>query len=310
MSHDKKQTLTSSGRRPFNLGCTEARHEAFEAARLHWPDIRLSFEQFEQHLERTQRNIIDWNHVSSLYLCAGCALGLNSACRTLEQKYFRSLRTPIWRIVRDHDAIDDVLQKVRTRLLLGSPAKVVSYRGWGSISAWLQVIAVRAALDHLRAESSRRERAKRLERELVCSPESLPTACPLERTFDSKHSRTCERALEEALAAVRSEDRYLLFDYFLGGLGIDRLSEVYAIDRSTAARRIRKIVLRIRMSVCAGVAADFPGLAQPELSEIAAAVREHVSVDPDWLQQYSAQRSRPSGLPERSTVAQMRHHAA
>jgi hypothetical protein len=55
-----------------------------------------------------------------------------------------------------------------------------------------------------------------------------------------------QRALSKSVLALGVEARTLLHHYFVSGLGIDALGQLYAVDRSTAARRIARTVRRIQ----------------------------------------------------------------
>src|SRR5688572_16907797 len=71
------------------------RFAAFEAARAEWPMVVLGFSQFEEHLDRLGYTDTLPYYPGSVYLCAACALGMNNACRALDQQYFLAIRRSI-----------------------------------------------------------------------------------------------------------------------------------------------------------------------------------------------------------------------
>lgn len=58
-----------------------------------------------------------------------------------------------------------------------------------------------------------------------------------------------EQALSAALHRLEEPDKRLLELHFIAGLSIDQLSTIYAIDRFTAARRLNRILLRLRTTI-------------------------------------------------------------
>ncbi len=278
MNHPKYQQQTTEG--PCDEGCTIARHSSFDKARLSWPGVHLSCGQFQQHLQSVGYIDDDSADLSALYLCAGCALGLRSACWALERRYFPSLRGTIGRLVRELDGTDDVMQEVRYRLLVGPSPKIATYRGSGPLSAWLRAIAVHAALDHRRARAASRQRWKGLCRELDCYVSRHTAAsCPEETAFKGQCSGACQEVLRVAISSLDGEERQLLRYRFVSGFNIDMIGQVYAINRATAARRIHRSVKRIRQRARAELSAHFGRQNREELNDLVNTLYEHFNVD-------------------------------
>jgi len=64
----------------------------------------------------------------------------------------RSLRAMVWSVVRDADAIDDVLQAAYEKAF----RSLEQFDGRSQMSTWLHSICYRAAIDHSRYEGRRR----------------------------------------------------------------------------------------------------------------------------------------------------------
>src|SRR5262249_33604316 len=125
---------------------------AYVAAARMWPRISLSYEQFQTHLTSLGYPCVGVpTYPSDVYLCAACAQGQYVAYQALEAAHFPALRTAVQHLVRRTLTVDDVLQEVRTRLFLGSSPKIATYRGSGTLSAWLRKVAVNASQDQLRS---------------------------------------------------------------------------------------------------------------------------------------------------------------
>jgi RNA polymerase sigma-70 factor len=219
------------------------RRRAFDEARQTWSSVSLTFEQFCGHLDRLGYVDTLPIQVASTYLCAGCALGLHAACRALERSYFPGLRSVITQRGQSSDFAEDVLQELRARLFAGPDAKIARYLGKGTLAAWLRTVTNHLTIDAQRAHRVKRgaqwrdryrfhagqQTAPGLEQ---CGPEL--ESCRLERV------RHLERALLDALAALRGEDRELLQQYYWAGARADDLAQQSGLDRATVYRRLRK----------------------------------------------------------------------
>jgi RNA polymerase sigma-70 factor len=242
-----------SDNRAEACGCTSAMHadrqRAFEAALEQWPTVVLRFDQFCSHLTRLGHVDEIPTHTPAIYLCAACGLGDEQACRVLEATYFPALRSCVKRLDPRPEVVDDVLQQVRDRLLVGPTPRIASYRGEGSLDGWLRAIATNAARDHMRAQRAQKEYGSahgETEWLLDLAEAATARACPEEETFRKRHCSMVDEALCRSVLSLSSEDRMLLYHYFVTGLGIDGLGRLYEVNRSTAARRILRSVQRIQ----------------------------------------------------------------
>jgi RNA polymerase sigma-70 factor, ECF subfamily len=243
---------SKSDTRAEACGCTSAMHaqrrQAFAAAREQWPAVALRFEQFCAHLNQLGYTHDLPVHAPSLYLCVACGLGDPRACKLLETNYFPALRTCVTRLDARAHVVDEVLQQVRDRLLVGPAPRIARYHGRGSLSGWLRAVAQNTARDFSRAERSSREQGPRgLDTEAPAPSVALmvpPSA--EEEAFRARYAPIVQRALSKSVLALGTEERTLLHHYFVSGLGIDALGQLYAVDRSTAARRISRNVRRIQ----------------------------------------------------------------
>lgn len=214
------------------------RQEAHEAAQASWPAIPIDFEVFEAHLDT-----LGWTEslppeCPSLFLCLACSRGNNAACRELDTRYLKVLRSTLARVVRNPDIVEETLQVVRDRLLTGPRARIASYRGQGPLETWLRVVATRIALDELRA----RKRALRQESNLaqhyeVTQGDQVSAESAI---FRHAHAPAIRRALQSGLHSLEANDRQLLRLALVQGLSIDALAELYKIHRSNAARRVQR----------------------------------------------------------------------
>ena len=136
--------------------------------------------------------------------------------------------------------MEEILQEVRTKVLVGPDARIKDYTGAGPLWAWTRIILVRTTLNRLR-----RPATVDLEEVLdtLASGDSLGPDLAAEQR---RHLPRVKVALEDALIALPSADRLLLKLHFVDGLGVRRLAQFLGVHYVTAARRlvaIRRTVL-------------------------------------------------------------------
>src|SRR6185295_7003466 len=177
-------------------------------------------------------------HVDAVYVCAASDLGNDLACRAIEERYFRDLRSAIARVDGRKDFIDEVLQMLRVQLFSGAARKIARYGGRGPLERWLRTAAMRLAF------RQKKERAK-----LPASlPEGSDAAMPntersgrdveSDRPFREAYARAFEQALAEAFRELYPRERAVLRLHFAEGMNIDEIGRVYAVHRATVARWI------------------------------------------------------------------------
>jgi RNA polymerase sigma-70 factor (ECF subfamily) len=234
-----------------------------------WTEIALSYERFHAHAARLgyTRWVVP-AHPADLYLCAACANGESAAYQALEVRYFPALARVVCRILGERAATEEVLQEIRTRLLVGSAAKISSYRGSGPLAGWLRILAVNAAQDRLRSNNVQRGRL----RKLACAQRMASSTTTLdegEQAFRSDYARLCARAWCAAIGALGADERQLLHNYFVSGLSIDRLGPLYRVHRATIHRRIRRATERVRRQVRETLSSQYWDLSHRDLDALA-----------------------------------------
>jgi RNA polymerase sigma-70 factor, ECF subfamily len=241
--------------------------EAFVAAKTAWPRIILTYEQFQAYVAQRERAPASVPaYPADVYLCTACVNGQDIAYQSLEATYFPSLESAIYHVVGERPAVDDVLQEVRTRLFVGRAPKIASYRGSGSLGGWLRKVAVRASQDYRREKAMQYRRRRRLlDAERTTA---IRVDAPDDRAFSEERVRLCEQAWTRAICSLGSTDRQLLHHYFVSQLSIDTLGPIYSVHRATIARRIRRILERVRQHVRKTLAERHRGLSAEDLDAL------------------------------------------
>jgi RNA polymerase sigma-70 factor (ECF subfamily) len=173
-------------------------------------------------------------HLADLALALRCRLGDAVALRRFEREHIGSLGPAIGRIDASAAFIDEVRQRVRTKLLVPAGAgKLVHYTGKGELGTWVRVVAVREAIDMRRGPG--RDVG---DDALADLPESATG--PEIGIVKHEYRERFAAAFTAALDALGPAQRNLLRLHYLHGVGIDELGGLLSVHRSSAARRIEK----------------------------------------------------------------------
>lgn len=169
------------------------------------------------------------------YLLAWAAARGNSSAIRRVDAAIAATRTALRSFDRRKEFLDEVNQRVRVRLLVavgGNPARIATYSGRGSLSAWLKVIATRIALDIKRADRPGDSDSVLAE---LASGEPDPELRCLKVQYRSEF----REALTEALANLPDRDRTVLRLHFVEGLRLAEIASLYDVHESTVSRWVK-----------------------------------------------------------------------
>lgn len=269
-------------------------HRAFDAARKQWPGLNIERSRFCAHLERlgyTEKNLP--RHLSEIYLCVGCGLGASQACSALDRRYFPFLRARLRSVAPEQDFAEEVLQRVRDRLLVGSKPRINTYRGDGPLSGWLRVVANNVAKDYLRSHTSQCSRylsdTAARHAFFSTSESTASAASPEDDVLAAHDAHTLEQGLLKAVLGLTNEERQLLHHHFVSGLTVDVLGPMYSVNRSTAARRIQRSVGRIRRAIRAELSTSAISLGDVDSGDIWRTLGKRLNVNAAFLLRFDAE---------------------
>lgn len=218
---------------------TDARWAELEAA---WPALPLTRATFVEHLRRLGPRLAapPERRWSDLYLAAACAEGEPEALRTFERHVMPETDAAIRSVNAEPAFVDEVRQRVRTRLLVAEPdrpPKIADYGGRGPLAGWLCVVALRVAIDLVKEG----KRVEPLEGERWAAALVLPSTADVElEHLKQSYGAELGESLVSACAQLPERERTVLRLYFVDGLGIDRIGTIYGVHRSTAARWLQR----------------------------------------------------------------------
>jgi RNA polymerase sigma-70 factor (ECF subfamily) len=170
-----------------------------------------------------------------LILALACCAGRAAAIAALERDHIDKLVPALAERGAGAAEIDELLQDLRTHLLVpaGGPPRLTSYSGRGSLRGFLRSAAIRMWLNKRRGDerrATREELGGLLGEDHILSPELAH--------MKALYLREYQQALRAAWAALDGEQRLFLRHHLVDGMSIDALASLYAIHRSSAARRI------------------------------------------------------------------------
>ncbi|MGE0784089.1 MAG: sigma-70 family RNA polymerase sigma factor [Sandaracinaceae bacterium] len=177
---------------------------------------------------------LDPDAIVELALGLACARGERAAIDLLERDYLGPAKAALASMKLDAAAQADVLQEVRTKLLVGEPPKIALYAGRGSLRGLLKVTATRTAISALRKAG---RFAEAPDDELA----GAQTTSGGELDFLKERYRAAFRAaFEDALAALEPRERNLLRLHFLRKVTLEALATMYGVHRATVVRQLAR----------------------------------------------------------------------
>jgi RNA polymerase sigma-70 factor (ECF subfamily) len=248
-----------------------------QAARAAWPQVTLSDAAFITHLAEKIDKVTNPEgflrevRAADLYLACACALGDATAMACLEATYMSALEAGIARA--PNALATEVRQTVRERLFVAHPPdrpRIVEYGGHGDLGSWLRVVALRVALNVVRAERPREP----LERAFVDMPRAdQPELDVFKRMYTSEF----RAAFVQGASRLTPRQRNVLRHHYIDGLSMERIGSMYGVHRMTvqrwmdAARNLLESETKRALAVRLGVASA-------ELESIIRLIRSQLDV--------------------------------
>ncbi|MEJ7596961.1 MAG: hypothetical protein WKG01_03540 [Kofleriaceae bacterium] len=258
--------------------------EALAAAESSWGAWlpRHEFEHYVAQLPATSRSP---ERIAELYLCCACGAGHAPALAAFERRFFPEIERALRNIDRAGDLTDEIKQQLRHKLFVADPGAqpgITHFQGRGPLGRWVQVVATREALMHLR----------KTKRELARTGLDLAARDYELHVMRREYRAEFERAFADALVSLGSKERNLLYYHLVGRLGIDRIGAIYRVHRVTAFRWVRDareaLVTRTRELL-----AERMNLAADELESLLRLVQSRASVSVERLLRQARTDSQP-----------------
>jgi RNA polymerase sigma-70 factor (ECF subfamily) len=237
-----------------------------------FPGVTVDRATLDAHLDKLEgAGPVGDDHAAEIYLACACAQGNAAATRALDEILRRDTARMVGRVDAQQAFVDEVLQLLRVKLLAESPPKILDYAGRSSLQRWLGTAAVRTALNLKRGreDASDDSLESKLGADVGRGPELALAA--------EKYRGTFEEGLRLAVAQLTDRERALLRMNIVEQMGIDKLSRVYGVGRSTVARWLQAAREKLLDALRGHVRAKH-GLTETEAASLAVVVRGDLDV--------------------------------
>jgi RNA polymerase sigma-70 factor (ECF subfamily) len=205
--------------------------ELFRSGLEDWPDFDCREEELRDYLRARVQDEGESLDGGELRLAWACATGLSEAVQVFEDRYLRKARLALKRLQLREEERDEVLSKVRERLLLSKPgeqARLLQYAGLGTLEGLVVVSCTREALSLLR---------KRKDLHLTeNSPRLVDSKDPQGVLLKAELTKEMRASFEVAVGSLTPRQRNLLRLSLVDKLSIDEIGLMHRVHRATAAR--------------------------------------------------------------------------
>jgi RNA polymerase sigma-70 factor, ECF subfamily len=187
-----------------------------------------------------------------LALARACAAGYEHAWEVFLTRYREKLYDIAGYITKESSAARELADSIYAELYGTTTrdgqrtSKLASYTGRGSLEGWLRTVMAQEHINRYR----RQRRLVSLDEETeegfqFATSESEPAIAVDPRV---------EGAIDEVLAALPSEDRFVLASYFLDGQTLAEIARTLGVHESTISRKLDKLAKSLRKGILASLA--------------------------------------------------------
>lgn len=195
-----------------------------------WPDLVLQPEPLAKWLAPHVGGKVESLDAAGLLLAAGVLSQQAPAMACFDQLLRAEVKRAVGPLDKSNALVDEATQLVRERLLFGGGApKLAEYSGQGALAAWLRAVAVRLALNSLRAGA--REDAV-----AVVPDTALADPDPELALLRARHRAEFKEAFGAAISKLSARERTLMRLTSLDGLTLQQVGQMYGKDQSTISR--------------------------------------------------------------------------
>ncbi len=186
-----------------------------------------------------------------LALARACACGNENAWETFLIRYREKLYDMALHIAREASAARELADSLYADLY-GTitrdgkrASKLASYTGRGSLEGWLRTVLAQEHVNRYR----RQKRFVSLDEEREDGTQFAASDPEPVCAVDPK----VEKATDEALDALSSEDRFILASYYLDGRTLAEIARMLRVHESTISRKLEKLAKALRRQILSGL---------------------------------------------------------
>ena len=204
-----------------------------ERGRRAWPELAVDEARFAAYLAVRIDDRGEALNVEDLCLACACIDHLPRALEIFDARYLAAVPQHLIRLDRSSAFADEVRQRLRERLFLGSdgePPRLASYSGRGPLATWVKIAAIRLALNLRRTDR---------DQPLAAGDEPMIAGNPELLLLRHRYRADFDAAFRQAVAALSVEQRQLLRLHFLDSVSLGRIATLHHVDKSTISRRLQ-----------------------------------------------------------------------
>lgn len=177
-----------------------------------------------------------------LQLLRDCLEGKPGPWEALWARHAPAMRRAAAARLGNHADVEEVCQKVLTKLAVESARLLGDFRGDCALQTWLVLLTLGEAVDHQRAE--RRWHRRILHR--AAAPDAVPT--PLQTLCVAEDALR----LQEALEALPPRDQLLFTLHYWDGLTHAETARILGVSTKSVTSLLQQALGRLRQSLAAG----------------------------------------------------------
>jgi RNA polymerase sigma-70 factor (ECF subfamily) len=236
---------TYLGALPPDPARTDPSREALEEAlaalcargRAAHPGLAVTDDEFVRHLGRCGTSLAAGGASAAaedLFLACAAVAGVAGAVDRLRADHRAAISGYLRAIDKLEISMDEVEQRLWEVLIVGSagtPPKLLSYSGRGSLAGFVGILAQRIALD------GGRQRGAEARAKAKMAAEVNAVAGDAELAFIKlRYKDGFEQAIRDALAELDDRERMILRMHTIDGVTLDRIARVYGVTQPTISR--------------------------------------------------------------------------
>lgn len=148
-------------------------------------------------------------------------------------------------------------------------SKLSSYSGRGSLDGWLRTVIAQEYVNTYRKQRRLVSLDEEAEEGVQFAAPNPPAAAPAHPLL--------ERATDEALRALSSEERFVLGSYFLDGRTLAEIARALSVHESTISRKVEKLAKNLRKQIMKNLVGQ--GMSRRQAEEALTADVRDLAVD-------------------------------
>ena len=189
--------------------------------------------------------------VEELVLARACAAGNECAWETFLLRYREKLYDVATYIAKESSAARELADSVYAELYGMTTrdgqrvCKLSSYTGRGSLEGWLRTVVAQEHVNRYRKQ----RRLVSLDEESEDGAQFAASETQPTTAVDAR----LEAAVDEALAALPAEDRFVLASYYLDDQTLAEIARTLKVHESTISRKLDKLAKSLRKQIMASL---------------------------------------------------------